>query len=399
MKLAKKIIGIALASVFAISIFTGCAKKDLDGKNIPKGFIVDEDGNVVAKEKNKVQNEKSEDNSEENMENEIPEPEDLSVRKNIYYYENFDNAKAEAKKTGKRIFLVMSNDEWDMKSTGLKDTCLFKKQFIDAMSKNYVLVNCNWSEKEFGELRQKTGKNKKEQKAIDQRMAEYVQKIFMSNVYVFQQTPTMFILNKDGYYIANIPVNAGIGDPESLISMIKENEEQLSKFETAFSEVEKAAEEEKLNSIKQVYDMVPEYWWLSLNNLAKEAVKYDEANGFYHGLIAKHDSIVCLSKNDTAGAIKCFEDMVANVSLTEYEMFEAYLNCAMINQRANTTDFDTTIKYLELAKSKAQDPEQIKAMEGNIQGVKQQQQKYMEYMAAMAAEGPAAAPTEESAAN
>jgi len=114
--------------------------------------------------------------------------------KKAAWYTDLDEAKAYAKKTDKNIFLLFSGDDWVAESKTFKDTIANSEEFIKAASKDYVLVNIDFSQEEYAKTALADDATEEQQKEAERIYALYEKKTEVAQKYNLYQYPSMFLL-------------------------------------------------------------------------------------------------------------------------------------------------------------------------------------------------------------
>ena len=307
---------------------------------------------------------------------------------------DYEAAKKTAAKKGKNIFLLFSGDDWDGTSKTFKDAVANTDEFVSTMSKDYVLVNLDFSQTEYATTNiDESTATKKEKKAADAMKAKYEEKERVAQMYNVESYPAVYITTPEGYVIANIPYDETIKTTADYTAKIAEKSADIEKVTALVKAVVNAKKTDRVKAIDALYEAAEPNYRSLLGDLMREVPTLDKNNetglvGKYEMQTAYLDAVEKARKMDTDGAVQVFLDVCDKGHLENSEKQEAYYTAAYILAASGGTDYDRMIELLQKAYDIDPTNEHAQEITGTIAAVKEMKEK----AAATAATAPAKEP-------
>ena len=253
---------------------------------------------------------------------------------------SFSEAKKQAEKTGKDIFMVVSGGEDS--SAEFKKNVLDSKDFILQASKNFVLIFINLSADGLQDLSQEELSKVYEENS----------KIIMD--YNITEELTLLRLTKEGYWLYGFPFTEKYHDVQLLLSDLSASDEKISDAKSFISAIKKSDGSEKVKAIDNLYEYTDEHYRLPIMPLCYEIPSLDAEN--VTGLLGKYELITAydtadkmLSPETVDEAAAVFKEIAENGHLDKSQRFEAYFTAAYLYPLVGSTDFDSMTLLLEKA--------------------------------------------------
>lgn len=290
---------------------------------------------------------------------------------------DYEAAKETATKQKKNIFIFFSGDDWDEKSEAFKKNVTETKEFVNAMKKQYVLVNLDFSQKEYSatDIDQTTASEEDKKKADDIK-AKYDTNSAIASKFNVNSYPAMYITSAQGYVIASIPFDEKITKPADYVAQIAKSKETIDKFNTLLSAVDAAKGIDRVKAIDNLYEASDENFRSPLEPLMREIPTLDTENttglvGKYEMQIAYADAVAKAREKDAAGAAQVFVDACTNGHLDPSQKQEAYYTAAYVLATSGGDEYDKMIDLLNKAYECDPTNEHASEITQTIQAVKQ----------------------------
>lgn len=292
---------------------------------------------------------------------------------------DYEAAKKTATKQKKNIFLLFSGDDWDGQSAKFKENIANTQDFISTMGKDYVLVNLDFSQKEYEATNIDEAKATKEEKKNAEKVKKvYEEKERISQLYNVQSYPAVYITTPQGYVIATIPYDDTITTTNDYAAKVTEQSEAVKKFTDLANAVASSKKIEKVNAIDALYEETDPAYRNLLENLMREVLTLDKENttgllGKYEMQIAYIDAVAKARDQDVEGAAKVFTDACDKGHFDNSQKQEAYYTAAYVLAASNNENYDEMIDLLNKAFNADPKNEHADEITQTINAVKQMQ--------------------------
>ncbi|MCR5607074.1 MAG: thioredoxin family protein [Treponema sp.] len=268
---------------------------------------------------------------------------------------DLEDAKVEAQKEGKDIFLLFSTDDVESECDSLKKEVFYNKKFEEAMLDNFVLLDVFISESDY----QKTlslddeSLSDKERKEAQEIKASYNKKIAYLESYMVLSMPSMLILTKDGYVISNINYDPAIKTVDEYLSLITSFDEKRQNRNNLITTIEDSTALDKVYAIdKLVTETENDYRPLLIDYIREVGnIDTDNSSGLletYDFLEAYIDGRALFRAGKSKEASEQFIKAIEKGHFSSTKIQEAYYTASQILAYSNKYD-DNIMKYLELA--------------------------------------------------
>lgn len=273
------------------------------------------------------------------------------------WYVDYDEAKKEAQKKNKNLFIFFSVVDSDEESRTLKEKVFDTKEFVSALSKRFILVNLDFSASLSGDDEDQSEKGKKEAEER-QRKIEYMGHI--ASLYNVDSIPSVFLATKEGYCAAKIEASDEDAAPEAYIKLIESKTDDLDKINTLADAVRAASGAEKVRAIDALSEATEDTRRLLLADLFRTVSSLDPENetglvGKYILLTAVSDASTFYMQRDFASAIQALASAAEDKRLSGRERQQAYYYAGEFLITSGSTDYKAVFDYFQ--KSYDADPE------------------------------------------
>lgn len=280
------------------------------------------------------------------------------------WYSDYEAAKEEAKKTSKDIFLVFSGDDWDDNSAKFKGAVLNASEFEKEVSKEFVLVNIDFSQEEFAKTQIGEDATEAEKKEAERIESEYKVKDALGRMYKVKDWPAMYVCTYEGYVLGTVSI-----DPTASL----EDKDCVKKYAEKVYGARASSTDTVLPLIQAVRTTKGIEKAENIDKLVSSAEKV--YSDLYRGLVQEFPS---LDPDDTLGKIGFYElaetcyksydairegtdpaapflEVIEGGHLSQEQVQEAWYMAAYSIVNLPDVDNDRVIDYLE--KAYAIDPE------------------------------------------
>lgn len=274
-----------------------------------------------------------------------------SCGKQAEWYSDFETAKKAAKKSEKDIYLLVSGDDWADTSLPFKEKVV-NDEFVKASKDKYILVNVDFSEKEFAKTELASDASDAEKKEAEKIKAEYDKKSKVVNLYPVTAWPQAYILSSDGYILLALNYDADIEDTEDYLEYIEENKEKIETTRTLISDVKSSKGLDKVYAIEKLINEANTNSRI-YRDLVKEVIKLDSNNET--GLLGKYElsetyfviyDMIAEKKEVTP---QPFIDVVEKGHLSQEQIQEAYYDAAYLMANTGSRDYNLMEELLDKA--------------------------------------------------
>lgn len=294
------------------------------------------------------------------------------------WYIDFEKAQTAAEKSGKSLLVFFSGDDWDGKSASFKQSIGNAKGFAPALKKDFILVNIDFSQKEYESIWDVPEDASEKQKKYAQKMKElYEEKEYVAELYNLSEYPSIYLSTAEGYVSAKIPIN----EDDTLESFLKKIDDEKERVQVCTG-IAKAISERKgiakVKAIDDLYNVIPSDYRSSISDLIEEVLVLDKKNET--GLVGKYQiqnaytqAIGFAQTQDSKAASEVFVKLTESPYLTTEEKQEAYYTAAYVLTSSSDFDFERMLYLLDKAIETAPESENVSEIQGTIDALKQLQ--------------------------
>lgn len=286
-----------------------------------------------------------------------PENQARKPSKNIdssTWIENLIDGKAAAEKENKKILIFFSSDDQDAMSLSFKENCFNKPEFIEKATKDFVLVNLDFSISKFEEATADPLASEEEKELAGQRMAILEENTRDATLYDIQGTPCFYVLTKEGYVITELIFeneNISVSDFDKVI---EENSEKIAVYENILASTKTGKTEDRLNAINRLFEITDPQQRYLLADKAEEYIKLDKknttgANGAYVVAIANAKAIQAYLDQDVLKGSQAFANAAESKYLSASEKQQCYYTAGYLLASSGSTDNNLINEYLTKA--------------------------------------------------
>lgn len=279
---------------------------------------------------------------------------------------DIDAAKSFAKKHKQNILLVISGEDWDGKTTALK-TNIFEAEDFKTIESAYTLLRIDFSQQEYSKAFLKEDATDEEKAEAEKIIQKYERMEQLATAYNIETYPSIYILSKEGFFLATVPYTEEIKSVSDLTSAIEAQNETITSISTLISEMQKASGTDKAKAIDDIFEVTPPEYRAPLEPLVKEIASLDADNttsllGKYEMWEAYINVQKAMTKaTDAHSAVKPLIDIAESTTshLTPDEKQEAYYTATYLLAQLGTRDFDYLYTLLEKAKNASPQSEHL----------------------------------------
>ena len=312
------------------------------------------------------------------------------------WHSDLESALEAARHDKKNVFFAVTGDDPANRSQVLLYSIFNDPAFTDAMAKDYVLANIDFSTLHIASVELPASATE-EQQEQEQKQTVLMQDMFQKNyeaaaLYSVSEVPAVLILSPEGYVIASVADDAAAADAASYLALLSSQQSAIDSGAALVEAVRAAKGADKLRAVDALYTATPAAYQYVLAGLVEEALTLDKKNetgllGKYTLQNAYYTAMEVFAGGDAAAAAQCFADAAAQDVLTPAEKQEAYYLAAYVLVQSNPETPDQVLAYLEQAHDA--DPENE-----NAQLIQQTIDQLREVQTLMEAERAAAAGSE-----
>lgn len=312
---------------------------------------------------------------------------------------DYEQARKTAAKKNKYLMVFFSGNDWDSASSALREKVTDNPVFTKSVSKDYVLVNIDFSQDIYQKVLSydEETATEEETKEYNKLAEEYGKKSEIAKHYNLASYPAIFLATPDGYIIAQLEYYADLDTAETMAERVASLKETADSIKALSEKVAKAEGIDRVKAIDSLYEATKVNYRITLNDLIKEIPSLDKENetgllGKYEMQICYIDAIEYAAIQDMKAASKVFEDAAENGHLSLEEKQEAYYTGAYVLASEPQFDFPRIISLLEKAYNIYPAGSHAEDIKGTLEEVKELQLK--EALEAQAAAEKAAAEKE-----
>lgn len=281
----------------------------------------------------------------------------FSCEKAAVWTTDYDAALVTAKKEKKEILLYFTGNSWDGKTTDQRANILDTEVFLKDIGKSFILVSIDYPGEE-----------------TEENEAQLAVATALTTKYAIQEIPTILILSKEGYVIAQANISEDVTTPEAYREYLATFNDSIKTYNATIAKVTSSKGTDKVTAIDELFTATPSAYVGLLSDYIDEICELDPENK--SGLLGKYllqraysRSTTALSTGNITDAITEFSDIAENSVLTNEEKQEAWYDVAYLSAMAGES-VDLQIEYLQKAVDIAPDSEISVQFKGVIEQLK-----------------------------
>lgn len=268
------------------------------------------------------------------------------------WFTDYDECLNSARENDKKVMLIISRDEADNISAGLKEKIFHTQEFADTFSNQFEFCEIDMSPSLVKNAYPKADATKKEKaeakkykKIVDSRMR-------VCSILSIQVTPTVYILTKEGYVIQDIPY-LPVDNVQSFKELISMYDDETQKIEKLVADINQAKGKDKVFAIDALYENMNRTYRYQMTDLMRQVEKLDKKNetglvGKYVLAIGTSDAIDAHLNRKQESIPGIYEKIAKHPSLTPIQKQQAYYAAAyMIGNTPSEKETDKLIELLE----------------------------------------------------
>jgi len=255
-----------------------------------------------------------------------------------------EEGRIQAQEQNKSIMLVVTADE-DGYSQTLKNDIFYRHSFVEKYTKDYVLVNFDFTASEIEQAFSEDDSDKLE--IINANMND-------ASLYGIQMTPSVLLLSKEGFYITQIYLNSETVSVKAFNSLMDSASADIKKFYGLLDTVNSSEENDRLNAIDALYEATDEGMRHMLRMLCAEYLSLDPDNTTqkcfkYLSSQCDFDARSALFQRNYKAAAECYSSAAANSYVTPEEKQILFYQCGFLLSSCGYTEYGEIKKVFESA--------------------------------------------------
>ncbi len=281
------------------------------------------------------------------------------------FYPDLDSAKTAAKKSKKNILLYVCMEGFDTYSEDFHRNVLESEEYKELFGKDFESVYFDFGSKAYSKTELSAGATKKEAETAEQASELLRKNMKVARSLNVQYSPTVFLMNKDGYCFADEPYSEETFiSADSLRQLVDSYGEDFELLDQMVEATKKGTPVERVNAINEIYETVPPVYLPTYADLFRSVPEIDKKNE--SGLVSTlymeaviEDGMSFYATGDFMGAVKCFQDGAKSGKLGPSEQQQAYYMAGQLLGMTGSNDYQTMLNYFNL--SVQADPESPEA--------------------------------------
>lgn len=264
---------------------------------------------------------------------------------------DYAEAQQLASKQGKDLLLFFSREDADGVSTQLRTSILDTPAFVDAASKDYVLVHLDYSDSRMMSVQVAEDATEAEKKAAEAAMPQLEKDIETAMSFSVDggAMPVLLLTTAQGYVYGTIAYDSSVTTPEQFLAVIDGNKESRDKIRALVKAIDESTGVDKLNAIDSLYEATDPAYTSPLSGLYTMAAELDPNNesgkrGKYAILNAYATATESLFNGDADAAIAAMLAPVDEGFCSDLEKQELLYQAAYFSYLIG--DSEATLKYL-----------------------------------------------------
>lgn len=297
------------------------------------------------------------------------------VTNSFGFYTDLDAGKAAAKKSRKNILLYICMEGLDTYSEDFRQNVLESEEYKELFGKEFESVFFDFGSSAYAATELSAGATKKETEA-----AEMASEMLRKNMKVarslnVQYSPTVFLLNKDGYCFADEPyAEDTFASASSLMELVHSYNEDFELLDQMVEATKKGSPVERVNAINEIYESVPSVYLPTYADLFRSVPDIDKKNE--SGLVSTlymeaiiEDGMAMYAANDFMGAVKCFQEGAESGKLEPAEQQQAYYMAGQLLGMTGSNDYQTILNYFNLSVQAYPESEEARKIQNIIDNI------------------------------
>lgn len=298
--------------------------------------------------------------------------------KNEYgWYTNFNECLDQAKKENKKIIHIISQDENDTVSAGLKERIFYTPEFANAFGDDFLFCETDISLSLF-----KAAKPGKDADSETKKNAKKFKRILEDRMRVvttfgIENTPTLYLVTKEGYVIKDFRY-LPLATVEDFYVMLDEYRAEINERQNMIENVRTSKGIEKVFAIDELYESTPVTFRYMLTDLMREVEKIDSKNesglvGKFVMGIATSDVMDAYMAREPEKILGIYEECAKHPMLNPEQKQQTYFAAAHVIGTNTPTPEQTLqmIEYLEKAIAAKPESEIADRCRMNLEQVKE----------------------------
>lgn len=278
------------------------------------------------------------------------------------WIDNLIDGKFAAQKENKKLLLFFSADDSDEASIEFKNNLFNTQEFIDYATKEYVLVNLDFSDSLFAQTQIEDDFTSEQKKAADSLYAKLNENLRDATMYNVTGSPTFFILTKEGYVVTELIFEQIATSIDDFKNLLETEREQIDYYFSVFESASSGNKLERIESINELFSITDVQHRYLLADLSRYVVENDKNNesgsvSAHIFAIANANAVQAYLDDDSEGASKEFAKAAENKFLSPEEKQQCYYTAGYLFAQSGATDYKKIKDYFQKAYDAAPESE------------------------------------------
>ncbi len=276
----------------------------------------------------------------------------------------------------KKVLVFFSVDDQDGVSADLKQSVFSSDDFVAKYTKDYVLVNLDYSNSLFAEVQTLQSGSEEEQKKGEELIAKIENNMVVINMYNVETSPAFYVLSKQGFVEALIDITSEDNTLAAVDARFAEKETAIAEFDNMLKATSKGSKTDKINAIEALFEASAPQHRQVLTPLSEELIKLDPKNE--SGLVGKHvvsvansNAIKAYVRQDPETASSEFVKAAENQYVESEDRQGAYYTAGYLLAQSGSQDYQTMVDLFEKSYEAAPESEHAQQIKQMIEVVKE----------------------------
>ncbi len=295
------------------------------------------------------------------------------------WYTDFDAAKKTARLQKKNVLLfVNSFHDFDGAADAVR-ALTATPDFTKALKDSCICVHFDFTDADIFNEEKFESLSPKEQKAAERRRKTLQKQFAVADSYQIRDTPTLLLLTRHGYFIAEIESDYRTTDAHVYAASVREHERAAEELNALAQEAAKASGQEKIRAIDTLYTRTPELYRLLLSDLYRKIPDLDKNDE--SGLVSKYltatahaDAYEKYKQLKTAEAMEIYQTAAENARLSANDRQILYYAAANAAGSIGMQEVTRVLELLQKSLEAAPQSDEAAAIQASIDQLRAMQQ-------------------------
>ncbi len=273
-------------------------------------------------------------------------------------YADFDSAVKASGKSGNDIVVIATMDGDDVQSADFLQKVVYSANF-SSVTDLYSVVLMDFSKKAYDATVAQDEEDKKAVKLAHQKEVALNKNVLTAKLLNISQTPSFYLLTKDGCFVSNVEYIEEINSPQDFLSLLANYQSQASAVNVLVAKTSSGPSQDRLSAIEELYDSTESIYRPFLKDFISKAIKLASSAPELKSkfLIAQTDAecTEAFLSGNTQAAVQGYVKLAGNKEITPGYRQQAWYMAGYLLAMSDTSKYDLIIQYLENAVQAAPD--------------------------------------------